>query len=646
MSANNLHNVSILAMVLLSLFVVACGSGVNNAPATTAVIAENLDGASSTYPSTVNSTELENYATQMVPTLSIATNRVTETVEPTETPLSIRSTPSLAITQEPAHPFNLRSEMYGELYFAAGGGPGDEELCLEAMPEPSVSLPIIKDIDSRTAYFCIYGVGLTGRVELKLYGPDNEHVASGLFDIGEGSVRPVPPLPLQHWRPTHGIVSIDGIQILGVRPFFPLNFYPTGAWRVVARINGEEFSNTFIHEGEVDRRFPQLYAFPTDFNPFYHLSCLHGFRGTPIEPGDNVFIVGGNLSSNQTVPIALYYAGHPTFPSMMDPEPSMYKAHLVDSRFVQTDSFGDFQTNFQLRPSDAPGYYFVVAVNNPNATSVYDAGEVTCFTVVAPGESGKENGSSIANSQRRELGMSVGGKPIHVTQIGNGPHRVVVVGGLHGDEPASRELVESLITYFENNPDQVSVNATIYFIPALNPDALAANSRYNFNGVDLNRNWDTGSWIADSPEPGGIRPGSGGNAPFSEPETQALHTLLTSLLAHEETESVQLLIFHQHGGVAANGHVQPGYIEYGDPVPFSVALAQKAAAAGGYTYIESWQGSYIPTGELIQWSAENGIPAVDIELPPPGSPFTAVEGDTRTILQTAVDAVVAATEQQ
>lgn len=87
--------------------------------------------------------------------------------------------------------------------------------------------------------------------------------------------------------------------------------------------------------------------------------------------------------------------------------------------------------------------------------------------------------------------------------------RVVVIGGLHGNEPATPPSVRGMTE--AEIPDGIEV----WLLPTANPDGSAAGLRCNANGVDLNRNfsWD---W----------RPDDGGPAPSSEPETQAITTLV------------------------------------------------------------------------------------------------------------------------
>jgi len=78
--------------------------------------------------------------------------------------------------------------------------------------------------------------------------------------------------------------------------------------------------------------------------------------------------------------------------------------------------------------------------------------------------------------------------------------RVLVVGGMHGDELSSSSLVLHWIALAAASagPDQEPVQWR--FIPLLNPDGLFARppSRVNARGVDLNRNFPTPHWERDA----------------------------------------------------------------------------------------------------------------------------------------------------
>ncbi|MEY4564621.1 MAG: hypothetical protein RLZZ618_3898 [Pseudomonadota bacterium] len=70
--------------------------------------------------------------------------------------------------------------------------------------------------------------------------------------------------------------------------------------------------------------------------------------------------------------------------------------------------------------------------------------------------------------------------------------RVLVIGGIHGDELSSTALVFHWMAHAMNTP----ANMDWRFVPALNPDGLLLPrpTRMNARGVDLNRNFPTPRW--------------------------------------------------------------------------------------------------------------------------------------------------------
>lgn len=215
--------------------------------------------------------------------------------------------------------------------------------------------------------------------------------------------------------------------------------------------------------------------------------------------------------------------------------------------------------------------------------------------------------------QLDSLGRSVEGRELALVQAGTstGERVLVVVGGLDGTQADTRDLAQALADTFYADPGRLPPGALVYVVPDLNPDGNARNSRYNANGVDLNRNWETPNWTADPPAPGAPegRAGAGGRAPFSEPETRRLSELLLSMqAAHSQ---VTLLVLHSTQQHAA-GSVFAGYTDQGFD-PQSVRLAQQVQSLLGYAFATEWD--YGTPGEVIQWSAEHGIPAVDLIWP-------------------------------
>jgi protein MpaA len=104
--------------------------------------------------------------------------------------------------------------------------------------------------------------------------------------------------------------------------------------------------------------------------------------------------------------------------------------------------------------------------------------------------------------------------------------RVLVIGGIHGDELSSSSVALHWIRLAQAAPAQTHWR----FIPALNPDGLFGRParRVNANGVDLNRNFPTPNWEHDAAIYWEHRTRRDprrwpGKQPLSEPETRFLH---------------------------------------------------------------------------------------------------------------------------
>ena len=118
---------------------------------------------------------------------------------------------------------------------------------------------------------------------------------------------------------------------------------------------------------------------------------------------------------------------------------------------------------------------------------------------------------------RVEIGTSVRGRPIIAYERGDpAAPATLVVGVIHGNEPAGLAVIRQLWTM------PLPTGVHLWLVPTANPDGLAAGTRQNAHGVDLNRNWPVG-W-----KPNG-RPWDGyysGPRPLSEPENRAMHTFI------------------------------------------------------------------------------------------------------------------------
>ena len=107
--------------------------------------------------------------------------------------------------------------------------------------------------------------------------------------------------------------------------------------------------------------------------------------------------------------------------------------------------------------------------------------------------------------------------------------RVLVIGGIHGDEMSSSSLAFHWLNLALTPPSDSPVSIHWRFIPSLNPDGLFArpSRRTNANGVDLNRNFPTPNWSRDAKEYWEQRTKRDprrwpGNKPLSEPESKFL----------------------------------------------------------------------------------------------------------------------------
>ena len=160
---------------------------------------------------------------------------------------------------------------------------------------------------------------------------------------------------------------------------------------------------------------------------------------------------------------------------------------------------------------------------------------------------------------------SVQGRPLELVHVpGPGP-RVLVVGCIHGDECAGMAVVAAL--------RQAQPQEDLWLVPTLNPDGLAAGTRGNAHGVDLNRSF-----------PGG-----------REPETRAAVALIRRLRPDVT------IWFHQHENRVRG---------YGP----SQAVARRFALLAGMRYVRvAW-----PRGAATRWQNALGERSFAVELPAGG----------------------------
>ena len=127
----------------------------------------------------------------------------------------------------------------------------------------------------------------------------------------------------------------------------------------------------------------------------------------------------------------------------------------------------------------------------------------------------------------RTLGQSVQQRPIRAWRLGEpGKRRTVLVSTMHGNEPHTRAILETL------RDGRAIRGVDLWVVPTYNPDGLVRGTRRNARGVDLNRNFPYDWADLDGNYESGPRPAS-------EPETRAMMAFLDDVDPH------RVISFHQ-----------------------------------------------------------------------------------------------------
>jgi murein tripeptide amidase MpaA len=215
--------------------------------------------------------------------------------------------------------------------------------------------------------------------------------------------------------------------------------------------------------------------------------------------------------------------------------------------------------------------------------------------------------------ERRVIGTSVRGRDIVAFRKGNpdAERTVLVIGQMHGDERAGTVTAHWIRTRLPVDSD-----VDLWIVPTMNPDGLAAHTRKNARGVDLNRNWPTDGWVRTSR--GSIT--YGGRRPASEPETRAMIAFL------REVQPDWITSVHQpYGQVGRNGktpllvrrlahelHLPIAHITVGTPddhVAPTLASWYNATFDGGAVTVEY---TAHPTRRFVTTVAGRGILAANL----------------------------------
>jgi protein MpaA len=199
---------------------------------------------------------------------------------------------------------------------------------------------------------------------------------------------------------------------------------------------------------------------------------------------------------------------------------------------------------------------------------------------------------SHASERSVSLGKSVRGEELKMFVLGDGGEVTLIVGGIHGDEPSGAGLAQCFLEYLRANPSAYAGRTVAVFARA-NPDGLAANTRVNAHGVDVNRSFPASNFQGAA---GGRY--NGGPAPAVEPETKAL------IQAVESLHPARIISIHSiSGGKQCNNWDGPGE-----------GLARRMAARNGYPPKATI--GYPTPGSMGTWAGiDHKIAMITLELP-------------------------------
>ncbi len=190
----------------------------------------------------------------------------------------------------------------------------------------------------------------------------------------------------------------------------------------------------------------------------------------------------------------------------------------------------------------------------------------------------------------KPVGFSVSGRAIEAITVGRGPARVLVVGGIHGDETEAQPSIGRLVELLGREPGASA--ATWRVIRDLNPDGTAIGRRANANRIDLNRNFPARNFEKRTRH---------GDKPFSEPESN----LLAKVVRFDRPDLI--IAFHSTASGPFVNFDGPGSAD-------AVAFAEGAGTTDPRWRIVPEMGYATPGSLGSYFGQDRGIPILTVEF--------------------------------
>ena len=170
------------------------------------------------------------------------------------------------------------------------------------------------------------------------------------------------------------------------------------------------------------------------------------------------------------------------------------------------------------------------------------------------------------------LSQTSTGLSLFAHRLGHRGPRVLLLGGVHGDEVEGVALTRELLGRYVSGGLPYKLEMMV--IPVLNVEGLLAQTRHNSSGVDLNRNLPTKDWTPQVHNPRYCS----GSSPNSELENQALTQVI------EDFKPIFIFTFHsfsrwminingdcqREGGFLGELTSYPVHADIGYPTPGSL----------------------------------------------------------------------------